>query len=74
MYTELAGHKNGITETYTAGEGQYADVVAFAAVAIMDVPVGTEYSYEVSLDFSIGGVQIDGATFGATATSVGVLS
>ena len=74
MYTELAGHKNGITETYTAGEGQYADVVAFAAVAIMDVPVGAEYSYEVSLDFSIGGVQINGATFGATASSVGVLS
>lgn len=74
MYTELAGHKNGITETYTAGEGQYADVVAFAAVAIMDVPVGAEYSYEVSLDFSIDGVQINGATFGATASSVGVLS
>ena len=66
-FESLTGHKADITETYVAGEGAYKDCECFIAVAIMDVPNdGTDYYFEVTPTFTLGGITVEGTTFGGS--------
>ena len=70
-FESLTGHKADITETYVAGEGAYKDCECFIAVAIMDVPNdGTDYYFEVTPTFTLGGIAVEGTTFGGSYAAV----
>ena len=71
MWDKLTGYdgRTGFTEytpvTYGAKK--------LLAGAILNVPTGTAYSFEISTTFTVSGVEITSTTYGASVTTAGAL-
>ena len=71
MWDKLTGYdgRTGFTEYTPATYG----AKKLLAGAILNVPTGTAYSFEISTTFTVSGVEITSTTYGASVTTAGAL-